>query len=128
VTFTATDASVLCSAVTDGSGRAACPDGSGRSSTLSVLLGGYDVTFPGDRLFAASRAHGTIALLPALLPGTVTSPTPSASPAPTPSALGPGTGKALPVTGLDTGWWLAAAAACIVLGIAALRRSSVRGG
>src|SRR5205807_2963537 len=58
VTFTATDGTSLCSAVTDAAGTAACNAGPGLPTTVSVLLGGFNANFGGSPHYQASTAHG----------------------------------------------------------------------
>ncbi|MCW3035578.1 MAG: type sorting protein [Actinobacteria bacterium] len=119
ITFTATDGTPLCSAVTDAAGTATCDAAPGLPTTLSVLLGGFNATFAGTPQYQASTAHGNIGLLPAAPP----TPTATLTPTPTPPAPTPTPtlfGKALPVTGSDAIPWLSLAVLAFLCGIALL--------
>jgi hypothetical protein len=124
VTFTATDGTPLCSAVTDANGKAACDSAPGLPTTISVLLGGFNVTFAGTPQYQASTAHGITGLLPAPTP----TPVPTVTPTPTPSPPTPTPtlfGKALPVTGDDAIAWLSLALLLFLCGTALLAGGTV---
>ena len=125
ITFTASDGTPICTAVTNAEGRASCTSASPLPVAIPILLGGYTATFAGTEQYMPSTAQGPIELLPGPAPTLSPSPptppvppVPSPSPVPTesPSVLG----IMLPRTGSGTGMALVFAALLIVLGAGVL--------
>jgi LPXTG-motif cell wall-anchored protein len=134
ISFTASDGTPICTAVTNADGRASCTSASPLTAAIPILAGGYTATFAGTDRYVPSTGHGSVELLPAPAPTISPSPpappvppvTPVPPPTPTPSESPSVLGITLPRTGSGTGMALVVGALLIILGAGALIAARVR--